>query len=62
MPKTEDEWKETMKPAQLYALRKHGTEPPASSALNAEKRHGTSKAAGCGQPLFSSDSTSESGT
>ena len=62
MQKTEDEWRETLNPDQFYVLRKHGTEPPGSSALNAEKRHGTFKCAGCGQPLFSSDSKFESGT
>src|SRR3989442_6633051 len=62
MPKTEDEWQKALNPEQFYVLRKHGTEPPGSSALNAEKRHGTFKCAGCGQPLFSSDSKFESGT
>ena len=62
MPKTEDEWQKTLNPEQFYVLRKHGTEPPGSSALNAEKRHGTFTCAGCGRPLFSSDSKFESGT
>jgi peptide-methionine (R)-S-oxide reductase len=62
MQKTEDEWQNTLNPEQFYVLRKHGTERPGSSALNAEKRRGTFKCAGCGQPLFSSDSKFESGT
>ena len=43
-------------------LREHGTEPAGSSALNHEKRAGTFKCAGCGQPLFSSDTKFDSGT
>jgi peptide-methionine (R)-S-oxide reductase len=62
MPKTEDEWHETLNPQQFYVLRKHGTEPAGSSSLNEEKRHGTFKCAGCGQPLFASGSKFESGT
>jgi peptide-methionine (R)-S-oxide reductase len=43
-------------------LRKHGTEPPGTSALNAEHGDGVFHCAGCGQPLFSSDTKFESGT
>jgi len=43
-------------------LRQHGTEPPGSSPLNQEKRGGTFICAGCGQPLFSSETKFESGT
>ena len=62
MPKTEDEWHKTLNAEQFYVLRKHGTEPAGSSALNEEKRRGTFKCAGCGHPLFTSDSKFESGT
>ena len=62
MPKTEDDWQKALSPEQFHVLRKHGTEPPGSSALNHEKRDGTFKCAGCGQPLFSSDTKFESGT
>ena len=62
MPKTEDEWKTSLNPEQFQVLRKHGTERPGSSALNNEKRQGTFKCAGCGKPLFSSDTKFESGT
>ena len=43
-------------------LRKHGTERPDTSPLNAEKRKGTFACAGCDLPLFSSDTKYESGT
>src|SRR5262249_59824282 len=38
------------------------TEPRGSSPLNREKRNGTFRCAGCGEPLFASDSKFESGT
>jgi peptide-methionine (R)-S-oxide reductase len=62
MQKTDDEWRGTLTPEQFHVLRKHGTEPPGSSPLNAEKRDGTFKCAACGQSLFSSETKFESGT
>lgn len=62
MTKSEEEWRTTLSPDQFYVLRKHGTEPPDSSALNYEKRSGTFSCGGCGQPLFSADTKFESGT
>ena len=62
MKKTDDEWRRALTPEQFYVLRKHGTEPPGSSALNAEKRDGVFACAGCGQPLFAADTKFESGT
>ena len=62
MQKTDEEWKGKLTAEQFYVLRKHGTEPPGSSPLNAEKRAGTFKCAACGQSLFSSDTKFESGT
>jgi peptide-methionine (R)-S-oxide reductase len=62
MEKTDEEWRGTLTPEQFHVLRKHGTEPPGSSPLNAEKRPGTFNCAACGQPLFSSDTKFESGT
>jgi peptide-methionine (R)-S-oxide reductase len=62
MHKSDDEWRHSLTPEQFRVLRQHGTEPPGSSPLNAEKRQGTFKCAGCGQPLFTSDTKFESGT
>jgi len=60
--KSEEEWRKTLTPEQFRVLREHGTERPGSSPLNHEKRDGTFVCAGCGQPLFSSDTKFESGT
>ena len=43
-------------------LRKHGTERAGTSELNDEKRKGEFLCAGCGKPLFSSDTKYESGS
>ena len=60
--KTDAEWQETLSPKQYQVLREHGTEMRGSSALDHEKRPGTFLCAGCGQPLFASDTKFESGT
>jgi peptide-methionine (R)-S-oxide reductase len=49
-------------PEQHRVLREHGTEPSGSSPLNREKRAGTFRCAGCGEPLFRSETKFESGT
>jgi len=56
------EWKRRLSPEQYRVLRHEGTEHAFSSALNHEKRRGTFRCAGCGQPLFTSDAKFESGT
>jgi peptide-methionine (R)-S-oxide reductase len=60
--KTEDEWRQSLTREQFHVLREHGTERAGSSPLNAEKRNGVFRCAGCGQDLFSSDTKFESGT
>jgi len=60
--KTDGEWAASLTPEQFRVLRQHGTERAGTSPLNAEKRHGTFRCAGCGQPLFSSETKFESGT
>ncbi len=62
MQKTDEEWRRTLSAEEFDVLRKHGTERPGSSPLNSEKREGTFSCAGCGQPLFSSETKFESGT
>src|SRR2546421_12291798 len=60
--RTDDEWRRLLSPEQYDVMRGHGTEAPGSCALNYEKRPGTFKCAGCGQPLFKSMRKFESGT
>ena len=60
--KTDEEWQASLSPAQYQVLRQHGTEMRGSSPLNVEKRDGIFVCAGCGEPLFSSDTKYESGS
>ena len=60
--KSEEDWKRELDAAQYQVLRQHGTERAGTSPLNNEKRKGTFMCAGCGQPLFPSDTKYESCT
>ena len=60
--RSDDEWRELLSDEQYDVLRREGTEAPGSSPLNHEKRAGTYTCAGCGQPLFRSDTKYDSGT
>jgi peptide-methionine (R)-S-oxide reductase len=60
--KPDEEWRKKLAPDAFHVLREHGTERAGTSPLNREKRAGTFSCAGCGQPLFSSDTKFESGT
>jgi peptide-methionine (R)-S-oxide reductase len=60
--RSEQDWRGVLTPEQFRVLREHGTERAGTSPLNAEKRAGTFRCAGCGQALFSSDTKFESGT
>ncbi|WP_428531911.1 peptide-methionine (R)-S-oxide reductase MsrB [Rhodopila sp.] len=60
--RTDQEWRERLDPGQFNVLRKHGTERAGSSALNAEKRPGTFRCAGCDKPLFETGAKFESHT
>jgi len=60
--KTDAQWEEALSPSQFHVLREHGTERAGTSPLNQEKRGGTFYCAGCGHPLFTSDTKFESGT
>jgi peptide-methionine (R)-S-oxide reductase len=60
--RTEDQWRAVLAPEAFHVLREHGTERAGSSRLNQEKSAGTFCCAGCGQPLFASDTKFESGT
>jgi peptide-methionine (R)-S-oxide reductase len=60
--RTDEEWRALLSPAQYQVLRQHATEPRGTSPFNHEKRGGTFVCAGCGIPLFSSETKYESGT
>ncbi|MEL7009084.1 MAG: peptide-methionine (R)-S-oxide reductase MsrB [Cyanobacteria bacterium J06643_13] len=60
--KTEQEWKEVLSPEAFKVLRKHGTERAGTSPLDKVYDQGTYVCAGCGQPLFPSDTKFNSGT
>jgi peptide-methionine (R)-S-oxide reductase len=60
--KTDAEWRATLTPEQYRVLREHGTERAGSSPLNVEHGHGIFHCAGCGLPLFSSETKFDSGT
>lgn len=60
--KPEDEWRKTLTPEQFHVLRKHGTERAFTSPLDKQYAQGTYACAGCGLPLFTSDTKFNSGT
>jgi peptide-methionine (R)-S-oxide reductase len=60
--KSDDEWRKELTPEQYRVLRQHGTERAGTSTLNSEKRKGVYFCAGCGTPLFDSDTKYESGS
>lgn len=60
--KTETEWQEKLTPEQFRVLRKHGTERAGTSPLDKIYDKGTYVCAGCGQPLFTSETKYNSGT
>jgi len=62
MSKTDDDWKRELTPEQYQVLRKHGTERAGTSPLNDEHREGMFRCAGCGTPLFDSDTKYDSGS
>jgi peptide-methionine (R)-S-oxide reductase len=59
---TDEEWRKRLTAEQYRVLRREGTEPPFSSALNAEKRRGVFRCVACELPLFSSSTKFDSGT
>ncbi|HXR95356.1 MAG TPA: peptide-methionine (R)-S-oxide reductase MsrB [Rhizomicrobium sp.] len=60
--KSDAEWKKTLSPAAYDVLRHQGTEMPYSSPLDMNTKKGTYLCAGCGQPLYSSDTKYDSHT
>jgi peptide-methionine (R)-S-oxide reductase len=60
--KTEEEWKKALSPQEYHVLREKGTEPAFSGKYLKNKKKGTYVCAGCGNPLFSSETKFDSGT
>jgi peptide-methionine (R)-S-oxide reductase len=60
--KSDAEWREALTPDQYRILRQAGTEPPFSGELLSVKQKGEFRCAGCGQPLFASDTKYDSGS
>lgn len=60
--RSDGEWRARLTPGQYRVLRGHATERPFSSPLDHERRAGLFACAGCGHPLFASDTKFDSGT
>ncbi len=59
---SDEEWKKKLTPEQFHVLRKHGTERAGTSPLDHFYEPGTYYCAGCGAPLFDSDTKFNSGS
>lgn len=59
---SESEWRRRLSPAAYRVLREADTEPPFTSPLLREHRHGNFACAGCALPLYSSATKYDSGT
>jgi peptide-methionine (R)-S-oxide reductase len=59
---SDEEWKKKLTPEQFQVLRKHGTERAGASPLDHFYEPGTYYCAGCGAPLFDSDTKFNSGS
>ena len=59
---SDEEWRRKLSGAQYRVLREHGTERAGSSPLDKEYGSGVYHCAGCGQPVFASDTKFNSGT
>lgn len=62
LPSTESEWKERLSEEEYRVLREKGTERAFTGKYVDEKTSGVYACAGCGQPLFKSDTKFNSGT
>ncbi|NPV66529.1 MAG: peptide-methionine (R)-S-oxide reductase MsrB [Anaerolineae bacterium] len=60
--KSEDQWRAELTPEQYRILRQKGTERPFSGEYVHAKADGTYVCAGCGQPLFRSETKYDSGS
>jgi peptide-methionine (R)-S-oxide reductase len=60
--KTDAEWKKTLSREQYEVLRRKGTERAFTGKYHNSKERGVYRCAGCGNPLFDSDTKFDSGT
>ncbi|MFI5265975.1 MAG: peptide-methionine (R)-S-oxide reductase MsrB [Chloroflexota bacterium] len=60
--KSDQEWRQSLTPGQYEVLRQKGTEPAFTGKYAHSKDQGTFVCAGCGAPLFDSETKFESGT
>ena len=60
--KTEEQWRAELTPEQYHVLREKGTERAWTGVLNDAKADGVYRCAGCGEPLFDSDTKYDSGS
>lgn len=59
---SDEEWRERLSPEQFQILREAGTERAFTGKYEKNKAQGMYKCAGCGAPLFGSDTKYESGS
>jgi peptide-methionine (R)-S-oxide reductase len=60
--KSDEEWKRVLTPEEYRLLRKKGTEIAFTGKLVYNKKNGVYTCAGCGDPLFTSDTKFDSGS